>query len=173
MKLWFAIAIAACQPASTQPAVQNCPAAPTHSCKAVVEKASAIQNLRAKKVTLAIGECEEQGWSEAVRSCLDGAGTKDAISACGTQYALKGDLFRTNDTRAVMAKMVTFKDQMCACKDSACASKVADDMTKWGQEEAKKTDDVPQMSDEDTKAFTKIGEEMGTCMQKAMGPGTP
>src|SRR5690242_16359679 len=31
-----------------------------------------------------------------------------------------------------IAKMTGFKDAMCACKDSACAQKVSDDMTKWG-----------------------------------------
>ena len=74
---------------------------------------------------------------------------------------------------AAMSKMGEYKDKMCACKDSACAQKVSDEMTKWGQEQAKDNKEPPKMSEEETKKFTQIGEEMGKCMQKAMGGGTP
>ena len=70
-----------------------------------------------------------------------------------------------------MSKMTEFKDKMCACKDSACAQKVSDEMTKWGQDQAKDNKEPPKMSEEETKKFTQIGEDMGKCMQKAMGAG--
>src|SRR6185312_5985669 len=70
-----------------------------------------------------------------------------------------------------MAKMAEFKDKMCACKDTACAQKVSDEMAKWSQEQAKDQKEPPKMSDEETKKATAIGEEMGKCMQKAMGAG--
>jgi hypothetical protein len=44
-------------------------------------------------------------------------------------------------------------------------------MTKWGQEQAKDNKEPPKMSEEETKKFTQIGEDMGKCMQKAMGGG--
>ncbi len=72
---------------------------------------------------------------------------------------------------AAMSKMTEYKDKMCGCKDSACAQKVSDEMTKWGQEQAKDNKQSPAMSEEETKKFTQIGEEMGKCMQKAMGGG--
>ena len=61
---------------------------------------------------------------------------------------------------AAMSKMTEYKDKMCACKDSACAQKVSDEMTKWGQEQAKDNKEPPKMSEEETKKFTAIGEEM-------------
>jgi hypothetical protein len=80
-----------------------------------------------------------------------------------------------DDFDLAMDKMVEFRDEMCACSDVACAQQVADEMTKWAQEEAKLVDAVGgQMTEERTKRATAIGEEMGNCMQKAMaGPAPP
>lgn len=73
---------------------------------------------------------------------------------------------------AALKKMTEFKDQMCACKDTACTTKVSDDMTKWGQEQAKNSH--PASADEETmKKMTEVGTKMGECMQKAMTPATP
>ena len=69
-----------------------------------------------------------------------------------------------------MAKMTEFKDEMCKCKDAKCAQDVSDRMTKWSQEQSK-TQKEAKMSDEDTKKAAAIGEEMGKCMQSAMGAG--
>jgi hypothetical protein len=74
---------------------------------------------------------------------------------------------------ASMKKMTDFKDQMCACKDTACATKVSDDMTKWGAEQAKEMGAAAAMSDDDTKKMTQVAQDMGACMQKAMTPATP
>jgi hypothetical protein len=75
------------------------------------------------------------------------------------------------DAAAAMAKMTEFKDEMCKCKDAKCAQDVSDKMTKWSQEQSKNQKEPPKMSEEDTKKAAAIGEEMGKCMQAAMGAG--
>ncbi len=77
-----------------------------------------------------------------------------------------GSANQANVDRA-MAKMASFKDRMCACKDVACATKVSDDMTAWAQDEAKRGNPT-RMSQADTKRAAAIGDEMGRCMQAAM-----
>jgi len=71
-----------------------------------------------------------------------------------------------------MAKMGEFKDQMCACKDKACADKVQESMNKWSAENAKNAGDKPEKpSDEDMKKMTEVGTKYGECMTKAMSGG--
>lgn len=79
---------------------------------------------------------------------------------------------RSSPFAEAMAKMAEFRDEMCGCHDTACAQQVADEMTKWSQDQAKDMVAMPKMSEEDTKAATQIGEEMGRCMQQAMGFGS-
>ena len=65
-----------------------------------------------------------------------------------------------------MAKMSSVADEMCACKDKACADKVQDNYVKWGQEQAKKASgntEAAKMTEEDTKKYTD-------CMTKLMTP---
>jgi hypothetical protein len=61
-----------------------------------------------------------------------------------------------------------FTDEMCACRDTACASRVSDEMTKWSVQMAKQQRTPPRMTEGDTKRFTELGERMGKCMQAAM-----
>jgi len=68
-----------------------------------------------------------------------------------------------------MAKMSEFKDEMCKCKEAKCAQDVSDKMTKWSQDQAGKQKEPAKMSDADQKKAQSIGEEMGKCMQTAMG----
>jgi hypothetical protein len=72
-----------------------------------------------------------------------------------------------------VAKMEEFAKKMCDCKDAKCAQGVSDEMTKWGQEETKKTGDKGEvkMSDEDQKKITASTEKMTKCMTTAMGAG--
>ncbi|HET7503543.1 MAG TPA: hypothetical protein VFK02_21120 [Kofleriaceae bacterium] len=71
-----------------------------------------------------------------------------------------------------VAKMTTFKDDMCKCADKACAEKVTEAMTKWGQDMAKEGGDkAAKVSEEDTKKMTALTEEMTKCMTKAMMAG--
>jgi hypothetical protein len=71
-----------------------------------------------------------------------------------------------------IAKMTDFKDQMCKCADKACAEKVTEAMTKWGQEMAKEGGDKEaKISEDDTKKMASVTEEMTKCMTKAMMAG--
>jgi hypothetical protein len=45
------------------------------------------------------------------------------------------------DYDVALAKAVEFKDQMCACKDKACADIVHEAMTKWSMDLAARTPD--------------------------------
>jgi hypothetical protein len=70
-----------------------------------------------------------------------------------------------------LAKMEQFTAMMCNCKDKACADKVNDDMTRWGQELAKtpglegKPD--PDMAKKSADVMTKYTE----CMTKLLMMG--
>lgn len=77
------------------------------------------------------------------------------------------------DAGEAVAKMTEFKDQMCACKDKACADKVQEGMTKWSTEMAAKAGDKKdQKADEATmKKMTEVGQAYGECMTKAMSAG--
>jgi hypothetical protein len=167
-------ACAAPQPLAPVVPSNSCPA-PEVSCKAAVEKAGAATKTRERDITMAIGECEQHGWSIEARKCVAAAPTNTELARCGRTFNLgtRGLFADANSAEHAFAAMSKFRDQMCACTDTACAQKVAEDMTKWGQEESKDDREPPKMSDEEVKRFTQLGEDMGHCMQKAMGGGTP
>lgn len=77
------------------------------------------------------------------------------------------------DAGEAVAKMTEFKDQMCACKDKACADKVQESMTKWSTDMAAKAgENKDQKADEATmKKMTEVGQAYGECMTKAMSAG--
>jgi hypothetical protein len=66
---------------------------------------------------------------------------------------------------------------MCACRDKACSDKVTEEMTKWGQEQAKdqaKDQQEPvRLSEAETREAAAMGEQMGKCMMRAMGADQP
>ncbi|HVK85598.1 MAG TPA: hypothetical protein VM513_15870 [Kofleriaceae bacterium] len=68
-----------------------------------------------------------------------------------------------------MGKMKGFADAMCACKDTACATKVSDEMTAWSQTMAKDAPDT-KPTEAQMKEMTEVSTRMGECMQKAMMP---
>src|SRR5262249_22752062 len=71
-----------------------------------------------------------------------------------------------------VAKMNELTDKMCGCQDKACADKVMEELTKWGQEMAKDPDAAKDKPDEDTaKKFADITKRLSDCMSKAMGLG--
>ncbi len=169
--LGLAIALSAC--ASAPPATPaNACAASGPSCKSAVEKAGALAKLRDRDITLAIGQCEQQAWTAPAKQCIADARATTDLTACGTKFALgtKGIFADMATLDGLFKAMVGYKEQMCACKDSKCATAVSDAMTKWGAEQEKMDREPPRMSEDDTKKFTEIGEAMGTCMQKAMTP---
>jgi hypothetical protein len=143
-------------------------------CKTAVERAGAAVKLRAKDVTMTIGVCEQEEWTRPARECVAAAKADDDLVKCGTEFNLgdKKGIFSEHSFAKAMKAMERFGDEMCACKDTACAQKVSDEMTKWSQEEAKDQKESPKMTEDDIKRATAIGERMGKCMQTAMGMGT-
>lgn len=77
------------------------------------------------------------------------------------------------DAGEAVAKMEEFKNEMCKCKDKACADKVQESMTKWSTDMAAKAGDKKdQKADEATmKKMTEVGQAYGECMTKAMSAG--
>jgi hypothetical protein len=175
MKLAIVVFAACASAPPPPPPTSNQCVAVEPSCRTAVEKIRAVASLRDREVTMTIGECDQQDWSLQTRQCVADAHASTDLAACATKFniAKKGIFSDHLSTASAMAAMTKFRDQMCMCKDSACAQKVSDDMTKWGQDMAKDNRDPPRFTDEDTKKFTEIGETMGLCMQKAMGGGTP
>ncbi len=92
----------------------------------------------------------------------------DAMEACTTKIE---EAEGGAKAKEAMTKMTAYADQMCACKDTACATKVSDEMTAWSKEMASSGTSAPKMSEEDTKKATEIGMRMAECMQTAMGAG--
>jgi hypothetical protein len=179
MKLMvMVVVLGACYGTASAPtpvvAKNACPA-PELSCKEAVETSSSRTKLRDRDVTLVIGICAQNNWSVDARKCVASAHSDDDLVACGKRFALgtRGVFADRASTKEAMTVMHTFEDEMCACKDSPCAQRVSDEMTKWGEEQARDNREPPKMSDEEVKQFTQIGEHMGKCMQKAMGGGTP
>lgn len=75
------------------------------------------------------------------------------------------------DIGEAAAKVTEFKDNMCKCKDKACADKVQEDYNKWGQEmakkmEGKKAEDV-KVDEATTKKMTDAMTAYAECMTKA------
>jgi hypothetical protein len=171
-------AVAACwkQPAPQSVSNGTTAAPAAIRCKTAVERLSQRIDLRPKDVTMAIGECEQQEWSAAARECVAGAHSEDDLDKCATTHHFtQGGIFAARMTTGrAFAALRRFKDEMCQCQDAACAQRVSEEMTKWGEEQAKDAVEPPRMTDDESKAATEIGMKMGECMQRAMGvPATP
>ena len=65
-----------------------------------------------------------------------------------------------------IGELKKIKDEMCACKDKACAEKVTEKMMKMGEKHKDTKATESQM-----KAASGITEELTKCMSKAMGMG--
>ncbi len=77
------------------------------------------------------------------------------------------------DAGEAMAKMEEFSNEMCKCKDKACAEKVQEGMTKWSTDMAAKAGDKkdpPKMDEAAAKKMTEVGQKYAECMGKAMTP---
>ncbi|NVB81702.1 MAG: hypothetical protein HOV81_25125 [Kofleriaceae bacterium] len=69
-----------------------------------------------------------------------------------------------------VAKLTAFRDEMCACKDAACAQEVSKRMTTWNADQAR--GGTPTLSEAEGKAAQKVSDELGTCMLKALSSGS-
>ena len=77
-----------------------------------------------------------------------------------------------------MERFERFADDMCNCHDTACAQSVADDMTRWSQEQASQDKESFELSADEKQRMGDIGMRLSRCMQQAMTPpaggsGTP
>ncbi len=103
---------------------------------------------------------------------IDGTASDDQFAKCVSGGGGDGDDKKakhdkgSSDGAAAVAKMGEFADQMCACKDAACAKKVSDDMTAWGQELMK--NNPPKPTPEEQKQGEEKSKMLSDCMQKAM-----
>jgi hypothetical protein len=135
------------------------------TCKDAVTKArSADEAMSFDAAARLVGRCELAGWSVATRQCIAQAKSPHDLEVCTAKLAPEDH----EQTSAQMAAMIRFKAEMCQCSTSACAQHVSDEMTKWAQAQATDQQELPRMSEADTKAFTEVGEQMAMCMQKAM-----
>jgi hypothetical protein len=75
------------------------------------------------------------------------------------------------DVAGAVRKMKTLTDDMCACKDKACAEKVTADMVKYGEEMAKKQAGKaePKVSEAQKKEMDETMTRLSDCLTKAMG----
>ena len=74
-----------------------------------------------------------------------------------------------NTAAEAMKTMEELKNKMCACKDAKCAQDVSDEFSKWSQEQAKNQKEPPKLTNEQQTKAAAMGEEMGKCLQTAMG----
>jgi len=73
-----------------------------------------------------------------------------------------------------IAKISAYRDQMCACKDKACADHVQEDMVRWANDMAKDASTKPtRMTEVDAKAITDISIQFSDCFAKLAVPATP
>jgi hypothetical protein len=137
--------------------------APT--CKDAVTKArSADEGMTFDAAARLVGKCELGDWTVATRKCIAAAKNRHDLEACTEKLTPQDQ----EQLQVALAAMTRFKDEFCQCTTSTCAQRVSDEMTKWGQEQAKTEHEPPKMTEEQTKLFTELGEQMGRCMQKAM-----
>ena len=137
--------------------------APT--CKDAVTKArSADEAMTFDAAARLVGKCELKDWTVATRKCIAAAKDRHELDACTEKLTPEDQ----TQLQVALAAMTRFKDEFCQCTTSACAQRVSDKMTKWSQEQAKIEHEPPKMTDEQSKLFTDLGEQMAKCMQKAM-----
>jgi len=91
----------------------------------------------------------------------------EAPSRCGcTSEVCRGD----NEMKYVLAKMCTYADHMCACKDKGCGDGVNDDYTRWMNEMAKQAmGKRPPMNEDDAKAIADHAIHYQECYAKLIG----
>ena len=81
---------------------------------------------------------------------------------------------RLERNEQVLHQFEQFADEACACKDKACADKVTERVSKWGQEMAKDHDYLDEKPDpEMVKRFEPVAERFSKCLTAAMSLETP
>ncbi len=88
---------------------------------------------------------------------------RDAANAAFTECGVKAATPKRTDAAQAIVEMATLRDQMCACKDKACADHVAETFAAMG-EKYKDT----KASEAQIKQASQIAEAYATCMMAAL-----
>lgn len=184
--VWLVTMVAACgggTPAPTTPptntvAHDDCATTSTALAKVFIPPGEEATHPDVDAIIAA--RCNEDRWTAEARDCLTAAKADSAVRECTYKHLTQEQADKLAEvlpsgasTREAIAKMTELKDKMCACQDAACAQRVSDEMTQWGQQMVRDQRDPPKMSEDDIKKASEIGEQMGRCMQKAMTPSAP
>lgn len=68
---------------------------------------------------------------------------------------------------AVRARLQQLADDMCTCKDTACARRVSADLARWGSE-VERANGGQIMTQAETEQIMPITERLAACMSNAM-----
>jgi hypothetical protein len=90
------------------------------------------------------------------------APTLDEMGKC--RLRLTGHAEMSGVADDAIEELIALKDQMCACKDKACAERVTEEMMKMGEKHKDTKATESQM-----RAASGITEELTKCMSRAMG----
>ena len=71
---------------------------------------------------------------------------------------------------ALRARLEQLSDEMCNCKDAACARHVSDEMSRWGAE-VTQANGGAVLSQADTDQIMPIAKRLAACMSDAMTKG--
>jgi len=78
---------------------------------------------------------------------------------------------------AAIAKMTTFRDELCACLDKACADRVLAALTQWAQDEARKPRVEEEYTETDMRKIAELSDGFAKCMirisKSGSGSGSP
>ncbi|MBL8620583.1 MAG: hypothetical protein JNK64_04740 [Myxococcales bacterium] len=158
----FAVVLGACSKQAPKPMDPN----QDPASRAAVEK---LEGFRAQ-----VCACEDKACADGVRESREawlaasyGSATlsaeqqraRDAANAAFTECGAKAATPKVADAAQAIVEMAALRDQMCACKDRACADQVAETFAAMG-EKYKDT----KATETQIKEATKIAEAYGTCM---------
>jgi len=97
------------------------------------------------------------------------AGSAGGAGASASASGGGGGAAPTGGYAKMIAKLSSFKDRMCACKDQACAGAVTNDMTAWSTDQANASADMSDYTDESAKQMQAVMDGYSKCMTAAYG----
>lgn len=134
------------------------------------------RGLNAKLKNDLITACADDKWSAEAVACIRAARGDRDLRACRRHLTgAQADAFDqvsaalVDDSMGqVMATLEGFAEDMCACRDSACAQRISEKMTAWAEEMSRRAAPPPRLDMDMQKRLTDIGTRMAECMSKAM-----
>jgi len=149
---------------------------PTPNCEVALRNASqrVPQLSDVNVLSRVVAECIKRRWPDKLRRCVANVHNERELEACDDQGVQKIGMSHTKNRGVddAIAKLATFKDQMCQCADKVCVDTVTEAMTQWGQDMAREGGDrAAAFTEEDSKKLATVTEEMTKCMMKAMTAG--